>query len=375
MKETIKKSEVEKDLKQTPQIEMPTLDELLKAGSHFGHKSSTWNPKMKPYIYGERNGVHIIDLIKSMSSLKTALKAISSAAETGNILIVGTKGQAASLVSAMAIAKGAFYVNKRWPGGLFTNFKIVKRSIDNLVKMENILATGAKDMVKREELLMKRDVERLNQVYEGTKFMDKIPTLMLVIDSKVEKNAIREAKIAHIPVVALVDTNCDPTVITYPIPANDDSLKSLALFINLFGKSIENSKFAKNLISIRTNNTSSLGKARSDFEQEEARLAAMAEMEKERVKALREGRAQEKFENRVLRIEKKEDIEKGAKKAKKEVKTKLISDTSLTARTQKALIEGGITTVEQAKELGKEKISEIKGVGVKALEEILKIIK
>jgi small subunit ribosomal protein S2 len=240
------------------------------------------------------------------------------------------------------------------------------------VKMESIIATGAKDMVKREELLMKRDIERLNQVYEGTKFMDKLPTLMIVIDSKVEKNAIREAKIVGIPVVALVDTNCDPTVVTYPIPANDDSLKSLTLFIELFGRAIESSKSSKSLISNRTNSLTSLEKARTDFEQEQLRVAAMEEMEKERIKALREGRSQEKFENRVLRIEKKADIKKEVIKEEKET---LISETSLTPRTQKILTAVGITTVEQAKDLGKTKLAEVKGVGAKSLEEILKIIK
>src|SRR5690606_25735174 len=136
---------------------LPSLEELLNAGVHFGHKTSTWNPKMKPYIYGSRNGVHIIDLISTLKLLKTALEAVSEASNKGSILIVGTKGQAASLVQTMANENGAYYINKRWPGGLFTNFKAIKKSVDKLVEMEEQLAQGAPGLVKKEQLMMERE--------------------------------------------------------------------------------------------------------------------------------------------------------------------------------------------------------------------------
>ena len=183
--------------------------------------------------------------------LEKALIAIEEASNKGYVLFVGTKGQAATIVQKKADEVGAFYINKRWPGGLFTNFNVLKKGIFNLIKMEESLASGGKDLVKKEILMMEREVERMNKVYEGIKFMDKLPALVIVIDSKVEKNAIAEARIAGIPTVALVDTNCDPDIVDYPIPANDDSLKSINLFVDLFGKAIANGKKSEGLIALR----------------------------------------------------------------------------------------------------------------------------
>ncbi len=273
----------------TIDFKLPTLEELLHAGVHFGHKKSGWNPKMQQYIHAERNGVHIIDLIATMELLKTALEAMKEASEKGNLLIVGTKGQAASLVESMAIEAGFFYVNKRWPGGLFTNFKAIKKSIDKLISMEETLANGAEGMVKKEQLLMQREVERLNKVYAGIKFMDKMPTMMVVIDSKVEKNAIKEAINAGIPVVALLDTNSDPDVVNYPIPANDDSLKSITLFLEVFNKTISKGIKASALVSLRKEYSERLTKMKADYDYEIERKRVMAETEKDRIKALKVG--------------------------------------------------------------------------------------
>lgn len=273
----------------TIDFKLPTLEELLHAGVHFGHKTSAWNPKMKPYIYTERNGIHIIDLIATMELLKKAVDAMKDASEKGNILIVGTKGQAASLVEQMAIQSGAFYINKRWPGGLFTNFKAIKKSIDKLISMEETLAGGAQGMVKKEELLMQREVDRLNKVYAGIKFMDKIPTMMIVIDSKVEKNAIKEAITAGVHVVALLDTNCDPDVVNYPIPGNDDSLRSIKLFLDIFSKTISSGVKASALVSLRKSYIERLGKMKADYAFEEERKRVMELEEKDRLKALKIG--------------------------------------------------------------------------------------
>lgn len=351
-----------KEEKQIPEITLPTLDELLQAGSHFGHRTSAWNPKMKSYIYGSRNDVHIIDLIKTLKATKVALAAIQKAAEEGYILIVGTKGQAVTIIQQMALQKGAFYISKRWPGGLFTNFKIVKRSIDNLVKMENTIASGAPDMVKKEELLMRKEIDRLNKVYDGIKFMDKLPSLVIAIDSKVEKNAIREANNMGIPVVALMDTNCDPTVVKYPIPANDDSLKSITLFVELFGKAIDGSKYAKNLIELRTSHVTNLIRTREAFEAEVERVRAMEEAEKERVKAMRQGVVSTPQKNVVRIIE-------------KQVNPLSIEATNLPERTKKALLEAGYDSLDSLKNFKKADLLAVKGIGEKAAMDIIKLLK
>jgi small subunit ribosomal protein S2 len=271
------------------EVAMPELDDLLKAGSHFGHKSSRWNPKMAQYIYDVRAGVHIIDLVKTMKLLKVALKRVQDSSDRGSILIVGTKGQAASLVSEMALETGAFYVNKRWPGGLFTNFEVIKKSLDKLMKMEEHLARGGEGLVKKEQILMEREIARLNKMYSGIKFMDRLPELVIVIDSRVEKNAIHEAVAAGIPIVALLDTNCDPSQITFPIPANDDSIRSLKLFIELFAKAIRGGRRSDALKALRRDYTAKLAKTTSDHQQDVARRKAMEEAERERIKALRKG--------------------------------------------------------------------------------------
>jgi small subunit ribosomal protein S2 len=272
-----------------PELKLPELDEFLKAGAHFGHKSSRWNPKMAPFIYDVRGGVHILDLVKSLKLLKVALKKMQDSSDRGSILIVGTKGQAASLVNEMALENGAFYVNKRWPGGLFTNFEVIKKSLDKLMKMEEHISKGGQGLVKKEQILMEREIGRLNELYSGIKFMDRLPELLLVIDSKVEKNAIAEARSAGIPIVALVDTNCDPSVIDYVIPANDDSIRSLKLFMSLFAQAIRGGRRSDALKGLRRDYTARLEKTAADFKADVEKKRAMAEADMERIKALRKG--------------------------------------------------------------------------------------
>jgi small subunit ribosomal protein S2 len=351
------------EVKQLPAVTLPTLEELLEAGSHFGHKTSGWNPKMKQYIYEERNSVHIIDLVKTLTKTKQALAAIQKAAVSGSVLIVGTKGQAATMVQQMALQKGAFYVNKRWPGGMFTNFRAIKKSIDNLVKMENILASGAAGMVKKEQLLMEREVERLNKIYEGVKFMEKLPTLVVVVDSKVEKNAIRECLNKEIPVVALLDTNCDPTNITFPIPANDDSLKSISIFVELFGKALDGSKTSAQLIQTRTSHVTSLENQKAIFAAEVERVRAMEEAEKERVKALKQGKIDQAEQVKVVRV------------FEKPVNPLSIESTDLGVRTKKALATAGIESIDQLKGLKKSDLVAMKGISDKSADEVLKLLK
>ena len=360
-------------------FQMPELLDLLKVGAHFGHKKSAWDPRMEKYIYEVRNGIHIIDLVKTLDMLEEALTKLEGFANKGNILIVGTKGQAATIVEEVAKKSGMFYVNRRWPGGLFTNFDGIKKSVQSLVKMEEQIARGGQGLVKKEILLLQRDAERLNRMYNGIKFMDKLPEAVIVIDSEVEKNAIKEARNMHIPIISLIDTNSNPDIIDYPIPANDDSLKSISLFVNLFGEVVSKSKNSLSVISLRRDNEAMLAKLAKDAQEEKERQAKMEAEDRERMKALREGKVSASASASVIRVVKKEkDIDAEIKKAE-EVKEKEdkkgMDDLGLSARIVKALEEAGIKSVSALKEMSKDELLEIKGVGEKAVKDIQKAIK
>jgi len=341
------------------EIKFPELEDLLKAGCHFGHRASAWNPRMDRYIYDKRNGVHIIDLISTMKLLKDAVDRIASEANKGSILIVGTKGQAASLVEKIALETGTFYIDRRWPGGLFTNFKAIKKSVDKLLSMEENLASGAKGMVKKEQLMLEREVERLNKIYKGIKFMESLPSLVIVVDSMVEKNTIREARIVGIPVVALLDTNCNPDLVNYPIPANDDSIKSIELFLNVFAQAIKGGTKAASLVTMRESHMNKLRKLKEEFELESERTRKMEEEERERLKALREGKEVVTSKIRVV-------------KAAKESET--FESLGLPSRVISVLKKAGITKVDQVRGKSKEELVELPGVGEKAADEILKVV-
>jgi len=341
-------------------VQIPTLEEFLKAGAHFGHKKSTWNPRMEEYIYDERNGIHIIDVIKTIGCLKEALIKIEEVADKGHILIVGTKGQAASVVEKVAQESGALYINTRWPGGLFTNFDVVKKGIERLLSLEETLALGAEGFVKKEQLLMEREVERLNRLYSGIKLMDKLPELVIVVDSKLEKIAIREANRVKIPIVALLDTNCDPTAVDYPIPANDDSIKSISLFLNIFGEAIKKGKKSQSLIELRKNYEAELAGKRKDYENRIERERVLEEEEKKKMKRLKFGEKEVKKEEKVEVEEKTESM---------------IEDLGLATRIEKALKDAGVNTVDELKSKKEKDLMEIKGLGEKAVEEIISKLK
>jgi len=363
-------------LNKVSNVKTPEILDLLKAGCHFGHKKSAWNPRMKQYIYEERNGIHIIDLVKTQELITATIKALSELTEKGNVLIVGTKGQAASIVEKIATDNGAFYVNKRWPGGLFTNFETIRKSVQGLVKMEESLARGGEDLVKKERLFMQRESEKMDRIYKGIKFMDKLPVAVIVVDSKVEKLAIKEAKIAHIPIVALVDTNCNPDLVDYPIPANDDSLKSISLLMGVLGEVLGESKKSQGIIALRNSQKATLEMLAKQYAEQKERNAKMEEEDRERMKALREGKIAE-TKGTVVRVVKK-DISgeiAAAEAAKKVVDSKSVEDLGLSARVVKSLADNGIKSVSDLSGKTKEDLMEIKGVGEKAAVDILKSLK
>jgi len=408
------------------EIEMPSLEQLLNAGSHFGHRTSRWNPKMDQYIYTNRNGVHILDLVQTLKMLKDAVESLQGSVDQKSVMIVGTKGQAAGMVKELSEEVGSFYITQRWPGGLLTNFNTVKKSIFRLISMEEDLASGAEKLVKKERLMLARDVDRLNRMYEGVKFMDRLPGLVIVIDSKLEKNAIAEAKNANIPIIALLDSNCDPEGIDFPIPANDDSIKSIRLFLDIFKKAIEGGKRTDALKALRNSHVAKLAQLKSEYEAKVERERAHEVEEIERLKRMRAGLESgvngvkgtvrivkkspiivENVESEIKKavkpkVEENKDVTKSAnakeavkkvedaklsktkkpvkkssakKVTKSDVKPVKVADLGLATRTEKALMEAGVKTIAELKKKSEKELTEIKGIGLAAVKAIVKAIK
>src|SRR5438105_13587235 len=217
-----------------------TMKELLEAGVHFGHQTKRWNPKMKEYIFGERNGIYIIDLQKTLKMLKDASKYVQEAAAAGKVVcFVGTKRQAQDAISEEAQKCGMFFVNNRWLGGLLTNWVTVQKSVKRLKELDEMSTDGRYELLPKKEVIkMERERKHLEANLAGIKNLNKLPDAVFVIDSNKEQIAVREARKLGIPVVAVVDTNCDPTEVDYVIPGNDDALRAIRLFTSKIAESI-----------------------------------------------------------------------------------------------------------------------------------------
>jgi small subunit ribosomal protein S2 len=215
-----------------------SMRQLLEAGVHFGHQAHRWNPKMQSYIFGTRNNIHIIDLAQTVPALSRALQAVSDVvAKGGRILFVGTKRQASDSIADAAKRSAQYFVNSRWLGGTLTNWKTISNSIARLKKIEEMLNSGeAGGYTKKERLTLSREKEKLELALGGIRDMGGIPDLLFVIDTNKEDIAIKEARRLGIPIAAIVDTNCDPDGITYPIPGNDDAARAINLYCDLVAK-------------------------------------------------------------------------------------------------------------------------------------------
>ncbi|KFI31773.1 30S ribosomal protein S2 [Haematobacter massiliensis] len=211
-----------------------SMRQLLEAGVHFGHQTQRWNPRMAPYIYGDRNGIHIIDLTQTVPMLDAALNVIrETVAKGGRVLFVGTKRQAAGAIAEAAEKSAQYYMNHRWLGGTLTNWKTVSQSIQRLKQLDEVLSTGAEGLTKKERLHMEREQSKLQASLGGIREMGGVPDLLFVIDVNKEDLAIAEAQKLGIPVVAVVDTNCSPKGVDYVIPGNDDAARAISLYCDL----------------------------------------------------------------------------------------------------------------------------------------------
>lgn len=220
---------------------IPTMQDLLKSGVHFGHQTRRWNPKMKKFIFAERNGIYIIDLQKTLKHIEEAYNAVRTAVEDGDsILFVGTKKQAKPVIIEEAVRCGMFYVVERWLGGMLTNFQTIQSSVKRLEEVEKMKEHGIFEaLTKKEAAGLEKERDKLQRVLGGIRDMRKLPGVLFVVDPRKESIAVAEANALDIPVVSILDTNCDPDLIDYPIPGNDDALRSIGLITHIIADAVE----------------------------------------------------------------------------------------------------------------------------------------
>ncbi len=256
-----------------------TLLELLEAGAHFGHQTQRWNPKMKKYIFGERNGIYIINLEQTTELLEKACEAVKSAAARGkNIVFVGTKKQAIDIVKEEAERAGCYYINRRWLGGTLTNFETIRARINKLRELEDLKESGYfEKLPKKEAATLTKQLEKLQKTLGGVKEMRGMPDLLFIIDQKKELIAIQEANKLNIPVVCMVDTNSDPDNIDYVIPANDDAIRSIKLVTSKIADAVIAGKQLKEALGAEA----ILGKTEKQIQAESKKLETQAEIENE----------------------------------------------------------------------------------------------
>ncbi|HAA33431.1 MAG TPA: 30S ribosomal protein S2 [Cyanobacteria bacterium UBA8553] len=217
-----------------------SLAEMLESGVHFGHQTSRWNPRMEPFIYTARNGVHIIDLVQTAELMEEAYSYMRTASEQGKkFLFVGTKRQAAGIIAQEAARCGSYYVNQRWLGGMLTNWETIKTRVERLKDLERRDASGALDLLpKKEASVLRRELGKLQKYLGGIKMMRKVPDVVVIVDQRREYNAVLECEKLSIPIVSMLDTNCDPDVVDIPIPANDDAIRSIKLIVGKLADAI-----------------------------------------------------------------------------------------------------------------------------------------
>lgn len=239
---SLEKSAWMEDKPESGEKNMPvvSLAQMMEAGVHFGHQTRRWNPRMDQYIYTARNGVHIIDLVQTAQLMEDAYSYMRTASEQGKkVLFVGTKRQAAGIIAQEASRCGSYYVNQRWLGGMLTNWETIKTRVERLKDLERRDSSGALDLLpKKEASMLRRELGKLQKYLGGIKMMRKVPDIVVIVDQRREYNAILECEKLGVPIVSMLDTNCDPDVVDIPIPANDDAIRSIKLIIGKLADAI-----------------------------------------------------------------------------------------------------------------------------------------
>jgi len=276
---------------------LPSLKELLEAGVHFGHETKRWNPKMRPYIFTAKEKIHIIDLEKTEEALKKAVEFVKNIGRrNGKIIFLSTKKQATEIVKSEAERVKAIHLTVRWLGGLFTNFETLTKNLKKLADLEENMKNDS--YTKREQLLMARKAEKLNRLIGGIRELDTLPDAIFIVDAKKEENAVFEAKKVGVPIVAIVDTNSDPTLIDYPIPGNDDAIKSISILVKTIADAYEE---GKNLAA----------KHEADLPEEKEKKESKAEANKKETKKMSGKKSEKKVSKKTSKeVKKKAKAEK-----------------------------------------------------------------
>jgi small subunit ribosomal protein S2 len=343
-------------------IVLPTTDDLLKVGAQFGHSVQRWHPAFAQYIYKTSKGIHIIDVRKTVPALEKAVEFIVSQlkSESSRILIIGTKKQASPIVSEVGEKYGMFYVSEKWPSGLLTNFKVVSQSIQKLVKLREAHIKKRHVLTKKELLSMSREIESLEKRFKGVMFMDKVPTAMIIVDTKFERIAVKEARALKIPIIGIVDSNSDPRLINYSIPANDDAIKSIRLFFEVFSELFA-AHGSKRILTMREQFVKRITMLEAEVE-EEHRIKMAAQLG---------SMAAQKQQARVVTPEAKTD---GARVVRVS-SYKPISDLALAKTVEEKLVAAGITSIELLEQKSLEELKVIKGIGEKTAKRIISMVK
>lgn len=355
-------------------FELPTIVDLLEKGVHFGHEIRRWNPKMSEYIYTKRGGIHIIDLARTLQNLEIALKFLKQASRTGDILFVGTKRQASDIIKDAAIRSGSHYVIHRWAGGLLTNYGVVKKSIQRLIDLEKQLAAGVENRTKQEIAWMKKEYERLARLYEGVKHLSTKPAAIVVVDSKRERIAVKEARKSGIIVVALADTNANPGDIDFIIPGNDDALGSIELIISLLANAVAEGNEGKGVIALRKIYDAELMqmKETAKYEREKQKMKKMQEREELKREIKPSVRIVESQDKKREESERTNARDKG-KIQKKAKKMPGLESLDLSTRIVNILKFEKID-YDKLTKMSEEDLLNIKGIGPKAAKEVAKAV-
>jgi len=408
----------------TVNYSVPSAQDLFKAGFHFGHTKSKWYPKMGEYIYTTKDGVHIIDINKTVSMFSPFLEELSRRAKTGSVLVVGTKKQATNAVKTLSLMYGMHYISNRWPGGTLTNFDLVRDGIKKMMSLEEEYYKGMLDRTKKERIEVKKILDRKMFLFGGVLFMDKLPKAVIVIDSLVERSVINEAKAMSVPVFGMCDTNCNPDVFDYFIPGNDDATKSVEIFLHTIGQVIKDTTSARDIKAQIERRAALLAQFESEANEVKKQKEAERELKAQKMRAMKDenlakklslskikqvkiveddvsedaeiGEEAEKIikkevstkktvEEKVVekKVVEKKAVEKKVKpkatkkvvkKVEKKVKAITLKNIGLSDKELSLLKVGKVKTVEDVKKLGKEGLIEIKGVGEKMAEKIISAV-